>query len=284
MSSLSKSPSLNKLQMAGPVWLASDIHLSENNPATALAFYDFLEDASQQASALFILGDLFDVWVGDDVIKHPASWLKQALDALARCAACIPVYVGLGNRDFLLGVAFIEQIGAHPLADKTLLSVGPTTVLISHGDEYCTLDHSYQRFKWWVRQPWVQSIFKCLSLSQRLKIASQARAQSIKKMAQLSNTLSNTEPDIVDVSTDAVTSGFSQFGVNTIIHGHTHRPGQQCHDLDGKVFTRWVLPDWEYDHLGKDMLPRGGHIEISDQGVDLVAKLKLKNNERHNQA
>lgn len=284
MSSLSKSPSLNKLQMAGPVWLASDIHLSENSPATALAFYDFLEDASQQASALFILGDLFDVWVGDDVIKRPASWLKQALEALARCAALIPVYVGLGNRDFLLGTAFIKHIGAHPLADQTLLSVGTTTVLISHGDEYCTLDHSYQRFKWWVRQPWVQRAFSFLSLSQRLDIAAQARAQSIKKMSQLTTQFANSGPDIIDVSTEAVISGFSGFGVNTIIHGHTHRPGQQRYDIDGKVFTRWVLPDWEYDHLGKDRQPRGGYIEISNQGVDLVEQLKLKHKERHDQA
>lgn len=270
--------------MAGPVWLASDIHLSENSPATALAFYDFLEDASKQASALFILGDLFDVWVGDDVIKRPAYWLKQALEALARCAAHIPVYIGLGNRDFLLGAAFINHIGAHPLADQTLLSVGPTTVLISHGDEYCTLDHSYQRFKWWVRQPWVQCAFRFLSLSQRLNIAAQARAQSIKKMAQLSNMRANTEPDIIDVSTDAITSGFSRFGVNTIIHGHTHRPGKQCYDIDRHVFTRWVLPDWEYDHLARDMPPRGGYIEINNQGVELVEPMKLKHKERHNQA
>lgn len=279
---------MNKLQIAGPVWLASDIHLSENSPATALAFYDFLEDASQQASALFILGDLFDVWVGDDVIKRPASWLKQALEALARCATRIPVYVGLGNRDFLLGAAFIKHIGAHPLADQTLLCVGTTTVLISHGDEYCTLDHSYQRFKWWVRQPWVQYAFRLLSLSQRLNIASQARAQSIKKMAQLStkraHTGEQTEPDIIDASTDAVMSAFSRFGVNTIIHGHTHRPGQHCDDRDGKVFTRWVLPDWEYDHLATDTLSRGGYIEISNQGVALVEPLKLKHKERHNQA
>lgn len=274
--------------MTGPVWLASDIHLSENSPATALAFYDFLEDASEQASALFILGDLFDVWVGDDVIKRPAYWLKQALEALSRCAARIPVYVGLGNRDFLLGAAFIKHIGAHPLADQTLLCVGTTTALISHGDEYCTLDHNYQRFKWWVRQPWVQCAFRFLSLSQRLNIAAQARAQSIKKMAQLSNTRAHvgkqTEPDIIDVSTEAVISGFNDFGVNTIIHGHTHRPGQQRYDIDGKVFTRWVLPDWEYDHLGKDRQPRGGYIEISSQGVELVEPMKLKHKERHNQA
>jgi len=256
--------------MAGPVWLASDIHLSENSPATALAFYDFLEHAHNKASALFILGDLFDVWVGDDVINHPTPWLKQALEALKRCAARIPVYVGLGNRDFLLGVAFIKHIGAHPLTDQTLLTVGTLTALISHGDEYCTHDQSYQHFKWWVRQPWLQFAFKSLSLSQRLKIASQARAQSMKKMARLAHNATNTKPDIIDASTDAVTNGFSHFGVKTIIHGHTHRSGKHTYHLDDQICTRWVLPDWEYDHLPTDANPRSGYIQISNRGVDLV--------------
>jgi UDP-2,3-diacylglucosamine hydrolase len=257
--------------MVGPVWLASDIHLSENSPATAHAFYNFLENASREASALFILGDLFDVWVGDDVIKHPTPWLKQALESLAQCSTRIPVYIGLGNRDFLLGDAFIKCIGAKPLDDQTLLTVGPTTVLISHGDEYCTHDLSYQRFKWWVRQPWVQFAFKCLSLPRRLKIASQARAQSIKKMAHLSHQPTTLTPNIIDVSTDAVTRSFSHFGVNTMLHGHTHRPGHHTYEVDGQACTRWVLPDWEFDHVAAHTLPRGGYIKLNTGGVELLS-------------
>ncbi len=257
--------------MAGPVWLVSDIHLSENSPATALAFYDFLEHASHEASALFILGDLFDAWVGDDVINHPTPWLKQALQALTQCASHIPTYIGLGNRDFLLGDVFIKRIGAHPLNDQTLLTVGPTTILISHGDEYCTHDLSYQRFKWWVRQPWVQFLFKRLSLPQRLKIASQARAQSIKKMAQFSNKPANATPDIIDVSADAVALEFSHSGVNTMLHGHTHRPGHHTYEVDGQTCTRWVLPDWEFDHVAAQTLPRGGYIKLNTGGIELLS-------------
>lgn len=260
---------MNKLHLTGPVWLASDVHLSEDSPSTADAFYTFVNRASHEAQALIILGDLFDVWVGDDVINHPTPWLKRALDALAQCAQRIPLYIGLGNRDFLLGHAFLTRIGALPLADQTLITVGDTVTLISHGDEYCTHDLDYQRFKWWVRQPWVQFAFKSLSLSRRLNIASQARAKSIKKMAQLRSNLTDKGPDIVDVSTDAVTEAFKRYGVHDIIHGHTHRPGQHHFSMGAQNCTRWVLPDWEYDHLPVNTQPRGGYIAITNEGVKL---------------
>lgn len=273
MSSLSKPPSLNKLHLTGPVWLASDIHLSQDSPATAEAFYTFLDRAPHEAQALFILGDLFDVWVGDDAISHPALWLKQALDALAQCAQRMPLYVGLGNRDFLLGDVFLKRIGAHRLTDQTLLTVGDTTTLISHGDEYCTHDHSYQRFKWWVRQPWVQLVFKSLSLSRRLSIAAQVRAKSIHKMAQLPSSLQNKGPDIIDVSADAIVETFQRFHISSMIHGHTHRPGHHPYVVGEQISTRWVLPDWEYDHLPNHIHPRGGYIAITNEGVELVCNV-----------
>lgn len=278
MSSLRRQPLLNKLQIKGPVWLASDMHLNESNTATASAFYAFLGRAENEASALFLLGDIFDVWVGDDVIKHPAPWLQSALEALSKCAARIPVYVGLGNRDFLIGKALTDYIGAHALAEQTLLSVGATQALISHGDEYCTLDHSYQRFKWWVRQPWVQWAFQCLSLSKRLKIAAQARAQSMKKMVLAMQSPHHPSAHILDVSDDAVIDCFVKKGVRTLIHGHTHRPGQHTYKVNSQTCTRWVLPDWEYDHLTDSALPRGGFLILNDQGIELVLENKKSNN------
>lgn len=261
MSSSRKPLSLNKLYLHAPVWLASDIHLNESNPLTAHAFYAMLDRASQHASALILLGDVFDVWVGDDAAVKPEPWLAQTIQALAACAQRIPVYLCVGNRDFLIGPTLARQLNLHLLGEQTQLVVGQTTVLISHGDEYCTDDQSYQRFKRWVRQPWLQGLFKQLSLGRRLKIAAKARAQS-----QAKQSLIGYQADIMDVTPATVERTFITQQVKHIVHGHTHRPGHYRHTIGGQIYERWVLPDWEFDSPIHET-PRGGFISIDQHSI-----------------
>lgn len=249
---------LSKLDLPGTVWLASDIHLGPDSPETARAFLTFLSQARQHASALLLGGDIFNVWVGDDLADTPPPWLAPLLNALAATGQDIPLYVCRGNRDFLIGPALCKRIHATLLADQTLLATDAGLVLFSHGDEYCTDDHAYQRFRAWVRRPWVQRIFLAFSLKQRLKWAGYARQRSMQANAWKPS-------DIMDVNPEAVLRAFSAAQVDTMVHGHTHRAALHHLTAEGRALTRAVLPDWDYETPEK----RGGWLEISAEGLRL---------------
>ena len=258
---LSKKPrSLNKLTLGGPVWLASDIHLGAGNPATADHFFEFLDQASAQAGALVLLGDVFDVWIGDDWIDSPPPWLVRALEHLRATARRCPLWLGHGNRDFLMGTALAQSIGARLLPGQTLLQVQDTTVLLAHGDEFCTDDLGYQRFRRVVRQPAVQRLFLALPLSWRQRIAEKARAQSQQTQMAVGHRA-------VDANPNAMASALQSSGAHTLIHGHTHRPSHDEIRWRDIEFDRWVLADWEADHLLPGQSARGGWIVISRHGV-----------------
>lgn len=253
-----KPKSFNKLALPeGPVWLASDLHLGADTPATQQAFLSFLRQAADEAAAVLLPGDIFNVWVGDDAIADPPPWLAEALAAMKTAASRLPLYLGRGNRDFLMGRRLARELGAHLLPDVVLLQTPRVPVLLSHGDEYCTDDRAYQRWRAVARNPLLQKLFLASSLAWRQGFARKARARSMQAKR-------STPLDIMDVSPDAVDAALRKTGASIVVHGHTHRPAHHVFAVDGRRCERWVLPDWELDRAGPR---RGGWLVIDKDGL-----------------
>ena len=233
-----------------PTLLLSDLHLAPERPATAAAFDAFTRGPARGAAAVYILGDLFDSWVGDDQCREPfAREVVESLRALAD--AGVPVYVARGNRDFLLGEDFAHATGAILLGEQTIVDIHATPTLLSHGDEFCTDDRAYQRYRAWSRDPARQR--RVLRLPYRLRrwIAAWMRRGSRSATAR--------KPEsILDVNAKAIEGSFRANGVARMIHGHTHRPAHHALIVDGTPRERIVLADWN---------DRGHFIEIGDAGV-----------------
>ncbi|MER1966107.1 UDP-2,3-diacylglucosamine diphosphatase [Castellaniella sp. GW247-6E4] len=251
---------MNKLTLPGTVWIASDIHLGEHNPGTAAVFLHFLERARREADALILCGDVFEAWIGDDHALHnPPDWLSGALEALRDTARGIPLWLGRGNRDFLMGAALARSLGAQLLDDEVLLSTAAGTALLAHGDQYCTDDIGYQRLRRVVRTAWVQCAFLALPLALRRRIAAWARARSHRARAMKTMR-------IMDVNPQAVERALAAAGCSVLIHGHTHRPGMHELNAGGRACRRFVLPDWDHDQPPR----RGGWLVLDAGGPRLV--------------
>ena len=206
----------------------SDVHLDVHDPDTFLAWSHYM--AHTQANALFILGDLFEVWVGDDT-QEPFA--LQCLSVIQRTSQRLPVYFLCGNRDFLLGADAFRASGMHALSDPTVLSLGVFRILLSHGDSLCLGDHDYLAFRDQVRQPAWQAQFLAQPLAQRQATGQAMRAQSEARK--------RTHTDYADVDTPAARSWLQATQCQVLLHGHTHRPA--VHDM-GDGLQRWVLSDW----------------------------------------
>jgi UDP-2,3-diacylglucosamine hydrolase len=222
--------------LAGETLFISDLHLSPQRPALTQLFVDFLEQRAPAACQLYILGDLFDAWIGDDDEPLPevSAALKRLTEQGTRCA------VMHGNRDFLLGRRFARTTGCDLIPDPYLIQVGGEPVLLMHGDLLCTDDLAYQRFRRRVRNPIVQRLFLWSPLTKRRRIAADYRQRSAEAMAAK-------EDAIMDVNGSAVSGQMRRFGVRRLIHGHTHRPGEHVLTLDGRRALRHVLSDWKDD-------------------------------------
>jgi UDP-2,3-diacylglucosamine hydrolase len=241
-----------------PTLLISDLHLSPGQPVLLDAFDAFCRGPARDAAALYVLGDLFDAWIGDDQLREPwAARVASALGAVG--AAGVPVAVMRGNRDFLLGARFRAAAGAAELPDETVADVGGAPTLLLHGDELCTDDADYQRFRAWARSPARQRVFLALPYALRRAIAAWMRRRSgIESAAKTAA--------MMDVAPAAVAAALRRHGVSRMIHGHTHRPAHHELDVDGRRCERWVLPDWrdracylEADASGlhrRDLAPR----------------------------
>ncbi|MEO8316589.1 MAG: UDP-2,3-diacylglucosamine diphosphatase, partial [Pseudomonadota bacterium] len=215
----------------------SDLHLDATAPDAVAQFCQFLQGEARSAASLYILGDMFETWIGDDDDESARAEVCTALRALT-CAG-IPCFVQRGNRDFLLGRKFEQRTGCKLLPDPALLQVGQVRAVISHGDMLCSADRAYQEFRSLARSPWFHDDFLRLPMTTRRTLASVARASSREHTRQLRN-------EIMDVESAAVEAMLRCSGSSLLIHGHTHRPG--IHDLrvDGRPATRIVLGDW-YD-------------------------------------
>ncbi|MFZ6688578.1 UDP-2,3-diacylglucosamine diphosphatase [Undibacterium sp. SXout11W] len=228
----------------------SDIHLSPSLPKTTRAFLSFLAEQGTRTKQLYILGDMFEYWVGDDDIydKYNAK-IVQTLRSLT--AAGIQLFWIAGNRDFLIGEDFAIATGMQLLKDPSIITVAGKKIAICHGDEQCTDDTAYMQFRAQVRNIEWQRNFLTLPLAQRKTIVSGMRESS--KMQQSQNELS-----IMDVNPTAIEQLFASSACHYLIHGHTHRPA--LHEHDGQY--RYVLPDWDCDEEN----PRGGWISIDEHG------------------
>ncbi len=231
----------------------SDLHLDAAHPGIARQFLAFLDGEAREAAALYILGDLFEVWVGDDDPEPASREIVAALRGLTDGG--VPCFVMHGNRDFLLGERFCRETGARLLDDGTVVELQGERVLLMHGDLLCTDDVSYQRLRRILRHPVTRWAFRHMSLGQRRALARRLRAGSQMHVGQ-------TAPEIMDVNADAVADAFRRAGVRTLIHGHTHRPA--VHDLvvDGQAVRRIVLGDW---------YSQGSVLESSRDGFSLRA-------------
>ncbi len=192
----------------------------------------------KQAERLYILGDLFEAWIGDD---DPDPDKQRAMDALrATTARGVKCFLIHGNRDFLIGKRFVERTGVRLLEDGTVVDVYGRRVLLLHGDALCIDDHAYQRLRRIVRNPLVQLVLRSLTLKQRQRLAERMRAGSKAHI----EAMDRAAPQIMDVNAAEVLATFARYGVDCMIHGHTHRPAIHTVDLNGRQATRIVLGDW----------------------------------------
>ncbi len=213
----------------------SDLHLASDQPRLFAAFNAFLRGPARNADALYILGDFFDAWIGDDDDDEFLTGVKNALRLYS--AAGTTVYVLHGNRDFLLGETFAEQTGSILLAESTVIDLYGRKVLVMHGDSLCTQDSEYQQFRSMVRNPgWQQQVLG-LPLPQRRLMAANLRRQS-----QSMNAIK--AEDIMDVTPEEVTRAFRNADVDLLIHGHTHRPFRHQVSINGSDAERIVLGAW----------------------------------------
>ena len=213
----------------------SDLHLEADRPDIADQFLRFLETEALHADALYILGDLFESWVGDDDPNEHYAWIKQALKKLTRKG--VPVYFMHGNRDFMIGEDFASETGITLLDDPTIIELHGESVLLSHGDAWCTDDVEYQAFRKMTRDPDWQAMMLQKSLEERLAYAAQARQESMARGGSLAE-------EITDVNAEAVARAFRESGVPIILHGHTHRPAVHELSIDNTAVQRIVLGDW----------------------------------------
>lgn len=215
----------------------SDLHLCAERPEVNKAFFYFLQTSAAEADALYILGDLFEAWIGDD---DPAPLSQQVIRALrALSHGGTRLYFLHGNRDFAIGKRFARETGATLLKDHALVSIGHEQALVLHGDTLCTDDIAYQKFRRRIRNPLLLGIMRRLPLKTRQNIGIKGREKSMAAN-------SNKSASIMDVTPATVTAMMKEYGVTTMIHGHTHRPC--CHELvldDGTPARRIVLGDWD---------------------------------------
>jgi UDP-2,3-diacylglucosamine hydrolase len=229
----------------------SDLHLDPGSPGITRQFLAFLEGEARSAEALYVLGDLFEVWLGDDDPDPAARQVVSALRGLTESG--VPCFVMHGNRDFLIGRRFCAETGARLIEDGTIVELHGERVLLMHGDVLCTDDTSYQRLRRIVRNPVVQWVTRRMSLARRRALA--------RKMREGSRMHTGTAaPEIMDVNAGAVADAFRASGVRTMIHGHTHRPAVHELVVDERLVRRIVLGDWHAQ--GSVLEWSGGDFEL----------------------
>lgn len=244
-----------KVAQLKPVALfASDVHLQASLPQTTQAFLDFLHKRAIEAGQLYLLGDLFEYWAGDDDIA--TLYNKQIITALRNASdAGVRIFWIAGNRDFLIGTDFATITGATLLPDPSVVTIAGQRIALAHGDAQCTDDRDYMAFREKVRQQEWQQNFLAMPLAQRKAIIEGLRNDS--RAAQRAKSYA-----IMDVNERAITSLYDATATSILIHGHTHRPSRHELEWRGVCRTRYVLPDWDYDTNP----PRGGWLELHEDG------------------
>lgn len=220
----------------------SDLHLDPERPEVTRLFGDFIDGEARSAEALYILGDLFEAWVGDDDPSDTGVFVASKLRALS--GRGVPVYFQHGNRDFLVGRDFAQRAGVALLPENAVVMLHGKPVLLMHGDTLCTEDVAYQAFRAQTRDPAWRAQFLAQPLAARLAFAAQARAASLQRQQAMKQDDRAQFETVTDVSPAAVRETFARYGIDTIIHGHTHRPAIHAVAVDGRKCERIVLGDW----------------------------------------
>ncbi len=232
----------------------SDLHLEDSQPRTTGWLLEFLAGPAREAEALYILGDLFEYWIGDDALSTTASKVAEAIAALS--SSGVPCFFMHGNRDFLLGDAFASQAGMTLLPESLVIDLHGTPTLLLHGDSLCTDDVEYQAFRQQSRNPAWQAAILAKSVKERLQMARDARDASKDHMETVST-------EIMDVNESTVRDHFQEHGVRRMIHGHTHRPAVHRYETeDGIAAERIVLADWSTE---------GSYLRVTSDRVDSVS-------------
>jgi len=227
----------------------SDLHLSPERPHVHPQFFDFTGRIARGADALYVLGDLFEYWVGDDDLRDPLNTaVADALRALS--ASGVAVRLMHGNRDLLIGHAFAQRCGAELIGDAVLVDLYGVRTLVMHGDTLCTDDTDYQKFRAYARDSGNQARFLARPLAER--------REEMLELRRRSEESKRVKPaDIMDVSAQTVDQVLRDHGYPRLIHGHTHRPARHVHVVDGRACERWVLNDW---------YARGGYLRCDAGG------------------
>lgn len=217
------------------VMFLSDLHLSAETPLLTGLFEQFLSDQARSASAIYILGDLFEYWAGDDDLNDPFN--TRIVSAMRSCSMDVPIHFMRGNRDFLIGPDFANASGATLLDDPTIVDLHGIPTLIMHGDSLCIDDTGYQEFRLMVRSADWKATFLAQPLAgRRSQIAAlRARSEAEKRIKSM---------EIMDVNPNEVMRMMRLHGCTRLIHGHTHRPATHRFEIDGAPAERWVLADW----------------------------------------
>lgn len=218
-------------------YLLSDLHLSTQRPDLIAAFTHFLNTEARTAERIYLLGDLFEYWIGDDAATEVGA--QPVLAAMHQLSSSVDCYFIAGNRDFLVGQQFTQQTGFKVLPDESVVNLYGTSTLLLHGDSMCTDDTAHMQFrKEVVTNTARKEQFLSLPIPMRIEQAQAARTESNQHKTSVSMS-------IMDVTTATVVNTFRQYNVQQMIHGHTHRQGQHSHQVDGRECIRYVLGDWE---------------------------------------
>lgn len=243
---------MNHSQNNALIYFIADLHLVENRPDITACFLSFLEKDAPEAQQLYILGDLFESWIGDDDDSEFVAEIANALLALTNKGT--KTYFIHGNRDFLLGKRFAKKSGMQLLPEETTVDLFGEQAVILHGDTLCTRDEAYQKFRVKSRTWWWQTIIKSLPLFVRRKIAANYRKRSAYETAGKSQ-------EIMDVTQSAVEQSLIRYQCDLMIHGHTHRPFVHEFELNGEQAKRIVLGDW-YE--------QGAWLKVTPQSKELL--------------
>jgi len=250
--------------------LISDIHLTPSMPLTAQRFFDFCEKDAPKAEAVFILGDLFEYWVGDDASSH-SPFQQEVRRAIATLSTKSKTYYMHGNRDFLIGHDFLKKTGMTLLTDPSAIEIAGNQYVLSHGDGLCTADVGYQVFRGWVRKPWIQKLFLRLPLAWRRSIAQHLRNNSrVQYQNYKRSAIANVK---TNVTLEACAAVLRDCTSDRLIHGHTHLPAHHQENLGSQDWQRWVLSDWDLDHPD-GALPRASALAIDQHGVRYLDLIK----------
>jgi UDP-2,3-diacylglucosamine hydrolase len=241
-------------------------------PLTAQRFFDFCEKNAPKAQAVFILGDLFEYWVGDDA-SSSSPFQQEVLRALASLSTKTKTYYVHGNRDFLIGSSFLKKSGMTLLTDPSLIEIANEKYVVSHGDSLCTADVGYQVFRSIVRKRWIQKLFLSMPLGWRRSIANHLRSNSHAQYQRASSKSSSQNHEKSNVTLEACAALIKSQSIDKLIHGHTHMPAHHHEHLREQTWQRWVLSDWDLDHPDSTA-PRASALSIDSQGVRYIDLIK----------